>query len=93
MKYVKLGAYRTRQSEVIHISLFMVRRSKWQPCHTHTVNPIRKISITFHVTGLKSVHTIFRDIQIKFVGGVRKSAAHVQIWSFPVARRWRYEYG
>ncbi len=41
------------------------------PLSTPPVDPIKKILITFHVTGLKSVHTRFHDIPIKFVGGVR----------------------
>ncbi len=56
--------------------------SKWWPRHAHTVTPIRKILITFHVTGLKSVHTSFHDIPIKFVGGVCLSALHVRFGHF-----------
>ncbi len=56
-------------TEVIYISLFTAIRSKWRPCHTHTVNRKQKISIPFHVTSLKSVHLKFGDILIKFVGG------------------------
>ncbi len=90
---MKFGAYWAKFTEVIKVSLFPGTRSKWRSRHARTVNPIGKILITFHVTGLKSVHTNFHDILIKFVGGVRLSAVHVQFWSFPVARRWRYESG
>ncbi len=45
--------------------------SKLRSSHTHNVNPIRTILITFHVTGRKSVYTKFHDIQMKFVGGIR----------------------
>ncbi len=89
---MKFGAYWARFTEVIKVLLFSATRSKWRPRHGHTANPIWTIVITFHVTGLKSFHTNFHDIPIKFVGGVRESAAHVQFWSFPVARRGRYEY-
>ncbi len=79
-------------TEVISISCFKARCSKWQSRHAHTVSLIWKILITFHVTGLKSVHTRFHDILIKFVGGVHLNASHVKFWSFPVARRGRCEY-
>ncbi len=80
-------------TEVISISCFKAQCSKWRSRHAHTVSPIRKILISFHVTGLKSVHTRFHDIPIKFVGGVCLNASHVKFWSFPVARRGRYESG
>ncbi len=89
--HIKFHQYWTRYSGVISIWFFLANRSKWQPIHAHTVNPKRKILITSHVTGLKSVHTRFRDIPIKFVVGVCESASLVQFWSFPVARRGRYE--
>ncbi len=54
VKYLKFGAYKTMYTEVIHILLFMARQSKWRPCHAHTIHPKQKISITFHVTDLKS---------------------------------------
>ncbi len=49
MKCLKFGAYRTMHTEVISISCFTARRSKWRSCHAHAVNPIRKILITFDV--------------------------------------------
>ncbi len=78
-------------TEVISISCFKARSSKWRSHHPHAVSPIRMILITFHVTGLKSVHTRFHDIPIKFVEGVRLNASNVKFRSFPVARRGRYE--
>ena len=93
VKCLKFGAYRTMHTEVISISCFTARHSKWRSRHAHTVNPIRKILITSHVSRLKSVHTEFHDIPIKFVGGVRLNTSHVKFWSFPVARRGRYESG
>ncbi len=53
--------------------------------HAHTINPIRTILITFHVTGLKSVHTKFHQISIKFVGGVLSSRwSHCSQRQFPI---------
>ncbi len=79
-------------TEVTSISCVMARCQKWRSCHAHTVNPIGKILISFHVTGLKSIHSKCHDILSKFVG-VCKSAARVRFWSFPVARRGHYECG
>ncbi len=50
--------------------IFLATHSKWRLRHAHTVRPIRTILISFHVTGLKSIHTVFHFISIKFVGGV-----------------------
>ncbi len=65
-----LKSYRTMHTEVISTSCVMARRTKWRSCHAHTVIPIGKILITFHVTGLKSIHSKFHNIPSKFVGGV-----------------------
>ncbi len=64
---------------------------KWRPRHAHAVTPKWKILLTFHVTDLKSVHTL--DIKINSVGGVCLSVTHVQFCSFLVTGGGHCEYG
>ena len=62
--------------------IFLAKHSKWRLRYAHTVSPIRTILISFRVTRLKSIHTVFHFIPIKFVGGVCESASHVRFCHF-----------
>ncbi len=88
MSCLKFGAYRTMYNEVIEILLFTARQSKWRSCHAHTVNRKQKILVTFHVAGVKDVHKIFHDIQIKFVGGVHIWSVFARAFNVKAYQSW-----
>ncbi len=67
MTYIKFDSM---YSEVISISFFTAKDSKWQPCYTCTVIPIQKILITLDPKGVKSTHGDFHENTIKSLGGV-----------------------
>ncbi len=69
--HIKFHADWTMYSEVISISFFPARHSKWRPSHAHTVTPIQMILITFHPKGVKTLHSDFHENPTKTLGGVR----------------------